>query len=234
LVVYRNGNLKRKKQEKQIMKKQNLVLLTGFLVGVVACGSNSNNETPQAPKYIPNEVQPVPPQPTSYNYQSTEQWMIAQLQGLYGNITTNAASSRLGLGAGVHTWSAVYDRLVSVANMLVSQGTCDAYTSYSVGSILSRIDLNCLRRNLQMSSQSSIGVRYAKDPYFVGYTLAHTIDQILNTFYSSYNYMYGYWGFGGYPYYYVPVNYYGTGFSVGVSYNSGNGLSIGLSGSYRR
>jgi hypothetical protein len=229
LVVYRNENLQRKKQEKQIMKKQNFVLLTGLLVGVVACGGN--NETPQAPQYIPNEVQPVPPQPTSYNYQSTEQWMIAQLQGIYGNITTNAASSLLGLGAGVHTWSAVYDRLVSVANMLVSQGTCNAYTSYFVGSILSRIDLNCLRSNLQMNSQSIIGVRYANDPGFVGYSLAHTIDQILNTFYWSYDYMYGYWGFGGYPYYYVPVNY-GTALSVGVNYNSGNGLSISFGGSY--
>gem|GEM_PF-5606516 len=215
------------------MKTSNLFLMTGLLVGLVACGGNDEAAQNQT-YYNPNDVYNVPNNPNNHNYQDTDQWMVQQLQGIYGNITVLSSAPALNLNSNQSiSWKSLYDKLVQRAN----QSGCQTYSSDTSSSVLARMNLTCLRRYLNSNTfakdLSSTRVRYNNDPGYSGYTLAHTVDQILSTFYSSYNYMYGSWSGYGYGYYpYTYTRYYGGGINVGVGYSSGGGLSIRVGGSF--
>ena len=217
------------------MKKHNLFIMTALVIGLTACGGNDDEVVAEPQPYEPGDYYPIPSEPTSGTFQSTEQWMISQLQGVYGNVKTDghAILGTTTLPVGTHSWQTILDRVRTAAQGCGNYCRINSYNSYSYLSPLARIDYNRLRNYLNLEALDEVGVRYANDPGYGHYSLAHTIDQVLNVLSSSYSQMYSNYGYGGgYGYGYYQPWYQGSGMNLGVGYSSGIGLGISFSGSW--
>jgi hypothetical protein len=212
------------------MNKYNFFILSALVMGLTACGSNDDNVGHQPPM----EHYPIPKNPSSGNFQSAEQAMISQLQAMYGNVTTNkhAILGTTTLPQGTHNWKSIYDRVRTAAESCGHYCQIQGYGGYSYYSPMSRIDFNRLRQYLNFNALSNVAVKYANDPGFHGYSLAHTIDQVLRVLSGTYSHMYSNWfGYGYYPIVYTPW-YSGSGLSANVYYSSGGGLSVQFGAHY--
>lgn len=206
------------------MKKQiNFLAVSALVLGLSACGGN--DQVPVQQNYQ------LPNQPTNQTFNDVSRQAVANLQNVFGNITTNRSTvmGNQTLPQGTHSWQAVYDRLSQAArdcSYCQYGGSWGGNYSHTGG--LSNIDMNRLRDYLKMNIIDDTDVRYERDPGLI-YSMAHTVDTLLSIMNQSYGYMSNYWGFSGWPVY--QGGYYGNeGLSVGVSYSNGNlGFGIGYS-----
>ena len=215
------------------MKKPNLFIMTALVIGLAACGGDDEVAPKVDHDYRPGDHYPIPSEPTSTSFENTEQWMIAQLQAFYGNVRTSdhAILGTTTLPAGTHKWNTILDRVKKAATGCGNYCQLPNYGYNSYLSPLARIDFNRLRAYLNFAALRNVEVSYANDPGFRGYSLAHSIDQVLSILSQSYGQMVTQWyGQGSYPVY--SPWYTGSGMNLGVSYNSGYGLSIGFGGSF--
>lgn len=215
------------------MKKTNLLLMTALVVGLAACGGDDEAAAPVP--YTPGSYYPIPQDPSAGAFASTEQWMIANLQGMFGNLTTNknAILGNQTLPTGTHSWQTLLDIVKAAAENCgnycqIQTYGYGSYSPYDYYSPLARTDFNRLRNYLNFSALRNVTVRYANDPGYSGYSLAHSVDQILKILQSSYSQMFTQWyGQGYYPVQYQPW-YSGSGLSLGLNYNSNYGLQLGF------
>jgi hypothetical protein len=216
------------------MKKQNLFIMTALVIGLTACGGNDDQPVANPNPYTPGSYYPIPSNPSSGSFQNTEQWMVAQLQAIYGNVTTSghAILGSTTLPVGTHSWQTILDRVKTAAQSCGNYCQIQSYGyNYSYLSPLARTDFNRLRSYLNFAALSNVGVRYANDPGYQGYSLAHSMDQVLNILSQSYGQMFNNWyGYGYYPVSYTPW-YSGSGMIAGLNYGS-SGLQISVGGSF--
>ncbi len=212
------------------MKKQNLFILTALVMGLTACGSND-----EPVRHPPAQPREIPSNPSASGFRSTEQWMVSQLQSLYGDVKTNktAILGTTTLPAGTHKWQTIFDRVRTAAEQCGSYCQIPSFMGYSYLSPMARIDMNRLRNYLNFNALSNVAVTYRNDPGFAGYSLAHTIDQVLNVLSQGYGQMFSSWyGYGFYPIVYTPW-YSGSGLNAYLNYGSG-GLQVFVGGSFSR
>ncbi len=206
------------------MKKQiQFLTVSALVLGLSACGGNDQPVPPPQTNYQ------IPNQPNSGAFNNVNKQAVANLQKVFGNITTNR-STVLGnqtLPQGTHSWQTVYNKLEAAAKACTYCQQNNYWGGYSYTGGMSNIDMNAFREYLKMEIIDNTDVKYANDPSFT-YSMAHTVDQLLSIMNQSYGYMANYWGYSGYPTYSYPTyGYPQNGLSVGVGYSGGN-LNFGL------
>ncbi|MEO5668080.1 MAG: hypothetical protein ABIR96_08475 [Bdellovibrionota bacterium] len=216
------------------MKKQTLFIMTALVIGLTACGGNDNkvvgnNNT----TYRPGDRYTIPTNPSSGTFSSTEDWMVSQFQAIYGNVKTDhsAIFGTTTLAVGSYSWQTILDRVKTAATACGNSCQLPTYGYNQYLSPLARINFNQLRAYLNFSALSNVGVQYANDPGYSGYSLAHSVDQVLSILSQSYGQMINqYYGYGSY-YTYNPW-YSGSGMNLGVNSSGGQGLSISVGGNF--